>query len=133
VTAATASARAPASRLRLWAPVIVWAALIFVLSSISQPPALPSGITDTHGHFVQYGVLAGFVLRALSRGAWRGVTAATVVGAAALATLYGASDEFHQSFVPLRDSSWLDLAADAIGAGAAAALIGAWAIIRRPR
>jgi VanZ family protein len=121
------------SALRLWAPAVLWAALIFTLSSISRPPAPPGGLTDKHEHMAAYAVMAALVLRALSGAAWRGVTARTAAAAAIIATLYGASDEIHQSFVPLRNASWLDLVADAGGAFTAAALLGAWAIIRRRR
>lgn len=113
-------------------PALAWAALIFALSSISQPPSPPDGITDKHEHFAAYAVLSALVLRGLSRGRWRGVTLATAGAAALIATLYGMSDEYHQSFVPLRTSSWLDVAADALGACVAAIGLWAWAIIRRP-
>lgn len=122
---------ARASRLRLWGPALAWALLLFVLSSFSDVPAPPSGITDKHEHFAAYGVLSSLVLRGLSGAALSGVTGGTAAGAAVIATAYGLSDEYHQSFVPGRDSSALDLAADALGASAAAGLIWAWAIIRR--
>jgi VanZ family protein len=113
-----------------WAPVLLWAALIFVLSSMSTLPAPPGGFTDKHAHFITYGVLAALLVwaitdRTLSRTTWR--VAAAVV---ALAALYGASDEWHQSFVPGRDVSALDLAADTVGAATAAVVLRAWAIIR---
>jgi VanZ family protein len=44
------------------------------------------------------------------------------------ATAYGVSDEFHQRFVPGRTADVRDVAADAIGASAAA--LGAWAILK---
>jgi VanZ family protein len=47
-----------------------------------------------------------------------------VVAAIAVAVAYGAVDEWHQSYVPTRDSSLADLVADAIGAIAGAAAIG---------
>ena len=52
----------------------------------------------------------------------------------ALASLYGATDEFHQSFVPGRDSDVLDWVADTLGAalGAASATVATRAL-RRPR
>ena len=120
-------------RLVRWAPVVLWAALIFVLSSLSGLPAPPGGLTDKHAHFITYGVLAALVVwaitdRAPARTTW-GVAAAAVV----LATLYGASDEFHQSFVPGREVSALDLAADAGGALLAAVVLRAWAIIQARR
>ena len=40
-----------------------------------------------------------------------------------LAVLYGATDEFHQSFVPGRDMSVSDLMVDLIGASAALLIV----------
>ena len=116
-----------------WAPAALWAALIFTLSSISSLPAPPAGFTDKHAHFGTYGVFAallvwGLTNRSLARTTW--VTAALAV---ALAALYGASDEWHQSFVPGREVSALDLAADTAGAAMAAVALRAWAIIRARR
>jgi VanZ family protein len=63
----------------------------------------------------------------------QGVRARVTLGAAilttALAALYGASDEVHQSFVPLRQAEALDVVADTIGAGIAAFGLYAWGII----
>jgi VanZ family protein len=119
--------------LRRWAPAGLWAALIFALSSISGLPAPPGGLTDKHAHLITYGVLCaclvwGLTDRAPARTTW-GIAAA----AAALSVLYGASDEWHQSFVPGRHTSALDLAADAVGAVLAAVVLRAWAIIRARR
>jgi VanZ family protein len=137
VTAPAATPRAgrpswlrPAIR---WAPAVAWAALIFALSSLSTLPAAPGGITDKHAHFTVYGVLAALLVwgltdRSLMRTTWRTAAAAVV-----LATLYGASDEGHQAFVPGREVSALDLAADAVGAATAAVALRAWAIIRARR
>lgn len=116
-----------------WAPVLLWAAMIFVLSSMSSLPAPPAGFTDKHAHFVTYGVLAALLVWAMtdctpSRTSW-----AVAAAAVALAALYGASDEWHQSFVPGREMSALDLAADTTGAALAAVVLRAWAIIRARR
>jgi VanZ family protein len=112
-----------------WAPAVVWAAIIFALSSLSALPAAPGGFTDKHAHLIVYGVLGALLVwgltdRSLARTTWRTAAAAVV-----LAILYGASDEWHQSFVPGREVSALDLAADAAGAAIAAVALRAWAII----
>jgi uncharacterized protein YfiM (DUF2279 family) len=39
------------------------------------------------------------------------------------AVAFGASDEIHQSFVPGRDASWLDLLADTVGATIGASIV----------
>jgi len=78
-----------------------------------------------------YGTLAALTLRALAGGEWRHVGLLTAAGAVAISSLYGVTDEFHQRFVPGRDFELLDMAADALGSAAAAALLWAWAIIRR--
>ena len=94
-----------------------YAGLIFFLSSQSSFP-VPKGIFtfDKVIHFVEYGVLAFLVARAL-----RPWPAAAVV-AAILSSLYGLSDEFHQSFVPGRSSDGYDVVADVIGSALGAAL-----------
>jgi VanZ family protein len=133
--AGTARAPRPPWRRRTlrWGPVVLWAAMIFVLSSFSSLPAPPAGFTDKHAHFATYGVLAALLVWALTDRSPARMTWATAAAAVALAALYGASDEWHQSFVPGRDASALDLAADTLGAAIAAAALRAWAIIRARR
>jgi VanZ family protein len=108
-------------------------ALLFVLSSMPDLPSGPPGLTDKHAHSIAYAVLGGLLLRALSGAAWAGITWRRVAAAVALSTLYGVTDELHQWFVPGREASLADLAADAVGAGVAAVVLGAWAIIRPRR
>jgi VanZ family protein len=114
-----------------WGPALAWAAAIFTLSSFSRLPS-PPGTDKTH-HFVAYGMLAaaivwGFTDRAPGRTTWP-----VALGALLLASIYGATDEWHQSFVPGRDTSALDWAADTAGAAIAVAGLRAWAIIRARR
>jgi VanZ family protein len=123
----------PIAVLLRWAPAVLWAALIFTLSSMSGLPAPPGGLTDKHAHFVTYAVLCGLLVWGLTNRAPGRTTWSVAAVAAVLATLYGASDEWHQSFVPGREVSALDLGADAIGAVLAAVGLRAWAIIRARR
>ena len=104
-----------------------YAVLIFIASSISQPPSLPELVTDKGLHGGLYGGFALVVLRALAR-RWDRVTLLTGLGAIALVVLYGVSDEFHQSFVPGRTSDVADVIADGVGATAAVAI--AWLFAR---
>jgi VanZ family protein len=117
----------------LWLPVALDAGLIFYLSSIPQLATPPGPFSDKHFHGGSYALLAALLVRALASGRMAGVTARVAIGAFLLATLYGATDEFHQLFVPGRTASFADLAADALGAAAAVGLLLAWAIIRRQR
>ena len=109
------------ARLSLWLPPIIYMAAIFHFSSESQPlPALTEVVWDKLLHLTEYGGLAVLWCRAL-RGEgfdWSRAMVGTVIAV----VVYGASDEWHQSFVPLRDSSVRDLLADAIG-GVAGALV----------
>jgi VanZ family protein len=98
--------------------VVVYAVGIFIESSISQVPELPAGVTDKDAHGLLYGGLGLLILRALSRADWRRVSIATVLTAIVLCAAYGASDEFHQRFVPGRTAELADLAADVLGASA---------------
>ncbi len=129
ISAATAPG---ASRLSLWAPVAAYMALIFWVSSMSSPPS-PDGVDDKLLHFVCYGGLAALALRATAGGQLAGLTWRAALLAWAIATAYGATDEFHQSFVPHRSVELADLAADAAGAALAVGVLGASGIIARSR
>ena len=104
-------------------------ALIFGLSSISQTPAFVSGV-DKYLHAVLYSGLAALLVRAFAGGWHRPVTLGIVVATIAIAAGYGVSDEFHQSFVPMRSVEAMDVMADTIGASLAAFALYAWDIIR---
>ena len=106
--------------LALWGPVVLHMALIFGMSSVSHPPALPGRDLDKLVHAVLYAGLSALLVRALAGGWQRPVTLRIAVLAAALATMYGVSDEIHQAFVPPRESDPRDLVADGIGAALAA-------------
>lgn len=107
--------------------------MIFALSSVSGLPAPPGGLSDKHAHLGVYGVLCALILWGLTDRSLVRTTWTIAVSAVGLATLYGVSDEWHQSFVPGREVSALDLAADATGAALAAGGVWAWAIIRARR
>jgi VanZ family protein len=103
---------------------LLWAAVIFAVSASPNPfPFLPKGLlsADKLIHAGVYALLGALVRVALAGTRLRPRSALLLT--AALATLYGASDEIHQRYVPNREATFADLAADAIGAlvGAAAA------------
>jgi len=103
-------------------------AFIFALSSISQTPALPSG-SDKWLHALLYSGLGALFARAIA-GGFRAVTFRHVIMAVCFGAIYGASDELHQHFNPPRNVEFADVVADTIGAGASAAALYAWGIIR---
>jgi VanZ family protein len=101
----------------LWPAAI--ALLIFAASSRSTVagPRLP--YFDKVVHFSVYGLLGTLVCR--QGQGWRGALGA-VVGVSA----FGATDEWHQSFVPGRSSEVADWVADTAGAALAAVLYVRW-------
>jgi VanZ family protein len=110
-------------RVLLWLPPLVYMILIFHLSSESQPmPEVTAHVWDKLLHVTEYGVLGALFCRAL-RGEGLGWRAAFIAAALA-AGAYGASDEWHQAFVPLRDSSVRDWVADLLGGAIGAAVYG---------
>jgi VanZ family protein len=113
--------------------VAVYAAAIFVVSSLSQVPALPGQPSDKTLHTLAYSGLALVLIRALSRAAWRGVTTTSLLAAFALTVLYGCTDELHQSFVPGRTSDVWDVVADTVGALLSLSSVYAASLLRTPR
>jgi VanZ family protein len=99
-----------------WVPVPLWTAVIFLASSVpgSELPSLP-GQSDKLVHAGVYAILGALVVRA-ARVTWpRWTGKRTVAMAMIFCVLYGASDEFHQAFTPMRTPDWRDLLADMIG------------------
>lgn len=101
---------------------VAWMGFVFWLSS-GRRELLPSGwfssLVNNAGHAGIFGVLALLASRAAgsgSRASWTGF---------AVAVLYGATDEWHQSHVPGRTASVVDWATDAVGAAGALWIVAA--------
>jgi len=127
------------SIVRTWAPVVIWKVLIFIFSTDAfaaphtksffapilswlVPGITPEILQSIHGllrklgHLTEYFILAVLLGKTL-KAQWpehsqrRRIAASVIV-----ATLYAISDEWHQSFVPSRTASAVDVAIDAGGA-----------------
>jgi VanZ family protein len=104
-----------------WGPAVIWMAVTFYISH--QPAVvIPFGAPDYVAHFVSYGCLGALLVWALSGGDRTAIAFRLLLPAVVIASLYGASDEFHQSFVPGRFMSLSDWVADTLGATLGAAL-----------
>ena len=98
----------------LWAPPVVYMAIIFYLSAQSNPlPVLTEYIWDKALHLVEYGGLACLLYRAIA-GEGLHLTPAVLL-ALATTSVYGASDEWHQFFTPGRSADVHDWMADTLG------------------
>jgi VanZ family protein len=108
-----------------WAPVVLWAGLIFGLSSV---PDLGTGLGTWDvvlrkiAHFGEYAVLGLLLARAIGREAL----------AVAAGVAYAASDELHQHFVAGRHAAFRDVAVDAAGV-LAGALLGRRLLVQSER
>ena len=108
-----------------WLAPVVWMAAIFALSS--QPADeldgmlpffqrfIPGMAGFDWGHYVAYFILALTFEFAIGGPSRKPPVKLAVI---LLCALYGATDEYHQSFVPGRMPDLLDLRNDAIGAAA---------------
>ncbi len=115
------------SLLRYWLPPVLWMSVIFFLSAQPSLPHYPDTVLDTilkkAAHMVEYGILAILLWRALSRG--RGtLRRAALVIAFLVSVLYAASDEYHQTFVPGRNGTPVDVGIDVVGALVALLVVG---------
>ena len=106
---------------------------IFYLSSQSDVPSLPGGLSSYTGHMIGYALLGGLALRAWAGATWRGVTAHAALKAVLLASAYGVTDEVHQSFVDNRFPGVDDWVADTAGAILGVLAVVGLARLRRSR
>ena len=140
-------------RLRRYAPVIIWMALIFFASTsefsasntniLIQPLLrwLFPHITDERiavfhfllrkcGHFSEYAILAWLATRAFTTSSHATLRRRWFVAALFVVCLYATLDEYHQSFVPSRTASVYDSLIDICGGFTALILV---AVRRRKR
>lgn len=109
-------------RVAFWAPAIAWAGVIFAMSSVPGSQ-IPGRIPSWVGHVVEYLVLGALLYVALRLDL---PPSRAFVAAAAIASAYGVTDEFHQRFVYLRTPDVADWAVDTLSAVAGAGLARAW-------
>lgn len=112
--------------LRFWSPVAAYMGLIFYLSSRESFPFEPPLwllFADKIAHVVAYSVLGFLFLRAWLAGRWVDISLKACAAAVACTTLYGITDEYHQSFVPGRTPSAGDVASDFAGGALACAAV----------
>ncbi len=104
---------------RDWLWPLAWAAAIFLESAQAHVPLPDLPESDKVVHFLAYGLLATLVGRLWP--GWKGA----ILGAV-LASAYGATDEWHQFFVPGRSCDVWDWVADTAGAVVAVTVYAAW-------
>ena len=100
--------------LHAWGPTLLMMAVIFGFSSLPSSEIPGFGLADflvkKGGHATGYALLALANLRGL------GWDRKRLFLAWVIAVLYSATDEFHQSFIPGRHPSLMDVGIDAFGA-----------------
>ena len=99
-----------------WVPVVLYAGLITVLSSLSKVEG-PSflELNDKLLHAIEYSVLGALCYRAYRYGVGSIESRFAVALAVLSAAVFGITDEYHQTFVPLREADIWDWGADVIG------------------
>lgn len=102
-----------------WLPLAVWAGGIAYFSGISGLASDMTVFWDVFYrklfHAAEFGILNLLLWRALFFGEKQGFKK-SLLWSLALTILYAISDEWHQTFVPLREGRWQDVAQDSLGA-----------------
>ena len=111
--------------IKLWTAVIIWAGIIFFLSSI---PHLSSGFEYDHilrkiAHVLEYLILTFLLYRAF-KGTFQLDALSLFFYPTVLSFFYAVSDEIHQLYVPYRGGAVSDVLIDGIG------IVGFYLVIR---
>jgi VanZ family protein len=106
-----------------WSPVVIYASLIFYLSSMSHPevyvPSLLLDLGDKGLHAIEYGLLGILTYRAFRYAGSNWTTSYAVLLAIVASSAYGLTDEIHQAFVPFREADIWDFLTDVLGSSLA--------------
>ncbi len=100
-----------------WLPLILYCLLIYIQSANPSPKQIPSfPFVDKVLHFVAYGIMGILFYRAYQTLRIKDHMQMLILLSVVSASLYGVSDEIHQSFVPFRNAEIADVVADFFGA-----------------
>lgn len=101
--------------LKVHSPLIGWAILIMIVSSIPyiNTPDLGFSLQDKFAHLVEYLILGLFLHR--SYYGIRGPLRRKFLFILITGIVFAAIDESHQAFIPGRFASWGDFIADSLG------------------
>ena len=100
-----------------WLPLILYCLFIYIQSANPSPEQIPSfPLVDKVLHFIAYGLMGILFYRAYQTLRIRDNLPMLMLLSVVSASLYGISDEIHQSFVPFREAAVGDVIADIIGA-----------------
>lgn len=112
---------------KYWLLVCIYAALIFILSSMSHPPSPPGTSNIPSFEIIEhlflyfgFGLVLYLAMNHSNNPFFRKYRIQMTV---LIGTLYGITDEVHQLFVPFREGSVLDVVVDGCGVALAQALI----------
>ena len=103
-------------RLKFFIPALIWAVIIFSVSSIPDlsAPSFGFKFTDKAAHFVEYFILGIFLAYAIAKLNLRLMRVFWI--SVCISAFYGVTDEFHQFFIPGRQMDGFDMLADVLGA-----------------
>ena len=103
--------------IKFWLPTVLYAILIFWLSSIEKPFGIEfgKGYVDKLLHLLEYSIFGYLLLRAVHGSdntmPWKiAILISFIIG-----TFYGFTDELHQSVVPGRFAAISDFVFDGLG------------------
>ena len=100
-----------------WLPLILYCLLIYIQSANPSPKQIPSfPFVDKTLHFFAYGIMGILFYRAYQTLRIKNNIQMLMLLSVVSASLYGISDEIHQSFVPFREAQVADVVADILGA-----------------
>jgi len=117
-----------------WLPLVVYCLLIYIQSDYPSPESLPSfEFGDKLYHFAAYAVMGVLFYRAYQTLPLKNNILLLMLLSMISTSFYGLSDEIHQSFVPYRDGSFLDVIADVLGAVCGVYLYNLWRTARNDR
>ncbi|MBI2009722.1 MAG: VanZ family protein [Candidatus Chisholmbacteria bacterium] len=107
------------AKFKLWGPSIIWAVLIFTLSSIPTLPKVEiiwwDYVLKKSAHMFEYAVLFFLLVRALTKTRLKKASPKIFLLAGLITILYAISDEWHQTFVPGRGGRLTDVGYDTMG------------------